>query len=96
MPVRQIAPRLRAPRRLQFRLEKRRGNFHHIIKACANLLALYISFRKLRHRQARLLRQPLNGFRKTRPLFFNEESEDVAGLLAAKTMIPPLPVIHME
>jgi len=96
LPVRQIAPRLRTPRALQFRFEKRRGNFHHIIKACANLLALYISFGKLRHGKARFLRQPLNGFRKARSLFLNQECEDVARDLAAKAMIPPLAVIHMK
>ena len=96
LPVRKITPRLRPPRRLQFRLKKLRGNFHDVIKTCANLLALHISFRKLGHRQARFRRQPLHRFRKTRAFFLNKECKNIARLLAAKTMVPPLPVIHMK
>jgi hypothetical protein len=96
MPVRQIAPRLGAARRLQFGLEELRGNFHDIVKACALLLALHVSFRHLRHGEARLPRQPLDGLGEAHALLLDEEGEDVAGRLAAEAVVAAFPVIDME
>ena len=77
-------------------LEQPRGRFERIEQAELLLVGALILRVGLRHGNASLAREPLNGFREAQALRLHDEGEDIAVLARGEAMIEGLLVVDGE